>query len=111
MAEELPSGVFLLTYKITTMVEQIFIVVCQRYYISRGTRHAMTTDNPVVGSWQSIQMVDEFFERRLKDFDSKGLICVHVKQPNSQGCIERYIIKNAQGEIELSYSVILEYLL
>ena len=93
------------------MVKQIFIIVRQHYYISRGTRHAMTTDNPVVVAWESKQMVDEFFERRLKDFYSKGLICVHVKDPNSEGCIERYLIKNAHGEIEVSYSVILENLL
>lgn len=108
MAEELPFGVFLFTYKITTMVQEIFIVTRQHFYASRGEHHAMASDNPIVGAWQSKQMVDDFFKRRIPFYTERGYTCEYVRVPDSIGVLELYTIKNKEGFIDCTYSVILE---
>lgn len=108
MAEELPFGDFLLTYKITTMNEQIIIVTRQDFYVSRCTCYALASDNPVVGVWLSKRMVDDFFSRRIPQFIERGCTCEHVKEPNSTGVVDRYIIKDENGELDCVYIVTLE---
>lgn len=111
MAEELPSGVFLLILKITTMKETIFIVTRQNFYVSRNVHYAMAMYCPVVVACQSRLMVDEFFERRIPDFIAKGFVCEHVKEDHSLGVVERYIIKDKCGVVDCAYSVIIEPLM
>lgn len=93
------------------MNEQIFIVTRQNFFVSRGVHYAMAMCNPVVGAWQSKQMVDEFFERRIQNFIANGFVCEHVKEDHSLGTIERYIIKDKYGVVDCSYSVIVEPLI
>lgn len=111
MAEELPSGVFLLIQNYNIMNEHIFIVTRQNFYVSRNVHYAMAMSCPVVGAWQSKRMVDEFFERRVPDFIAKGFVCEHVKEDNSLGVVERYIIKDKYGVVDCAYSVIIEPLI
>ena len=105
------SGDFLLTYKITTMNEQIFVATRQDYYVSRGVCYVLASDNPVVGVWQSKRMVDDFFNRRIPHFIERGCTCEHVKEPNSTGVVDRYIIKDADGYVDCVYIVTLEPLM
>lgn len=93
------------------MEEQIFIVTRQNFYVSRGNNHAMAMNNPVVGAWHSKLMVDAFFRRRSSDFIERGYTYEHVKEPHSLGTIERYIIKDKDGKIYCTYSVIIEPLI
>lgn len=111
MAEELPPGVFLLKYKITTMEKKIFIVTKQNYYVSRNVHYAMAMYNPVVVAGQSMRRVDDFFSRRIPQFIERGYTCEHVKESNSFGVVERYIIKDKCGVVDCAYSVIVEPLI
>lgn len=111
MAEELLSGDFLLTYKITTMYEQIYIVTRQDYCVSRGHRYALISDNPIVGAWKTKRMLDDFFARRIPRFIERGFSCEHVKEPNSTGVVDRYIIKDEHGDDDCVYIVSLEPLI
>lgn len=93
------------------MSKLIFIVTRQNHYVTRGVNHALGMDNPIVGAWESRRMVDEFFERRLIDFIAKGYIYEHINESNSVGLLERYLIKDPDEGVIVSYSVILESLL
>lgn len=93
------------------MNEQIYIVTRQDCFDSHGHRYALISDNLVVGAWQSKLMVDHFFERRIPFFIEQGYICEHFPESNSTGLVDRYIIKDRDGEINCSYSVILEPLI
>lgn len=111
MAEELPPGDFLLILKITTMLEQIYIVTRQDCFVERGHRYALPSDNLVVGAWVSKDMVDYFFVRRIASYIEHGFTVDHVKEPNSTGVVDRYITKDRDGEIYCTYSVVLELLI
>lgn len=93
------------------MSKLIIIVTRQNYYSSRESKHVMDMINPIVGAWESRRMVDEFFERRLKDFIANGYVYEHVNESHSIGMVERYLIKDPDEGLIVSYSVILEPLL
>lgn len=90
------------------MNEQIYIVTRQDCFDCRGRRYALISDNVVVGALQSKLMVDYFFKRRIPEYIEHGYTCEHLTEANSTGLVDRYIIKDRDGEINTVYSVILE---
>lgn len=111
MVEELPSGVFLLFLKITTMSKQIYIVTRREQHAKHGINYAMNEHTKVVGAWERRTSVYDFFKRRIKHFVKKGYTYDHINEYNSVGLLERYIFKDSKrGEI-VSYTVTLDDLL
>lgn len=90
------------------MYEQIYIVTRQDYCVSRGHRYVLASENPIVGVWQSKRMLDDFFSRRMSHFIERGWSFQHFKEPNSTGVVDRYIIKDEDGNDDCVYIVSLE---
>ena len=111
MAEELPSGVFLLTYKITAMKQEIFIIVRHAFNESRGAHLQVEVDNPVVVVFDDKSKVDDYFRRRMGKFIELGFTYDHLNYLPLPGVAEKYIVKNKNKEVVRTYIVIQEYVL
>lgn len=90
------------------MNEQVFIVTWQQYHVSCDPLCVFPEVYPIVGVWLLKEILDDFLDTRFKNLIANGFVVEHKVWPYSCGPIERYLIKNKDGNLVRDYSVYLE---
>ncbi len=93
------------------MNHEIYIITRQMRYESRGVRHAIEENNPVVAVFETLSHAIECVERLTANYDESRTKTEVTNHHSSVGLMLTYVCKDVLDQVDVAYNIVHETVL
>lgn len=93
------------------MYHEVFIIVRQSFFVSRGFHYQTADNNPVMATLSSFTDAEDFIKRIVTPTLLPTDSVERIDTMQSMGLIRSYVVKNERGIVDRAYNIIQDIVL